>query len=278
MEGHAPFELDTELPVHSIEWVKEEMAKKNLPPLMKASDLAKVDYVTTGLPELDEVLRQKGSKEPGGFPRGRVSEIYGMEGVGKTSLTLQAIAGIQKAGKKVLFIDVENALNIERAKQFGVDLDKLSVSNEVTVEVIGDMVVEYVKQFDVVVIDSLAAMVPQAEYEGDTGEAHMGLKARQMGQFMRKIIKPLAVSKCALIFINQERQSLDPYGPKKYTPGGKAVPFATSLRIELKSLKKDKIEGTTKGVKSQTGQWVTATVIKSKVSTPHVEARFKLLY
>lgn len=278
MTDAAPFNFEAELPVRSIDWIRQEMAKKNLPPLMKASDLGKTTFITTGLPELDEILTPTGGKGPGGFPLGRVSEVYGMEGVGKTSLTLQAIAGIQKAGLKVLFIDAENALNIERAKQFGVDLENLSVTSESAVETVADLVKEYVSKFDVIVIDSIAALVPLAEFEGDAGEAHMGLKARQMGQFMRKIVKPLADSKCALIFINQERMSLDPYGARKYTPGGKAVPFATSLRIELKSLKRDKIEGTTKGVKSRTGQWVTATVIKSKVSKPYVEARFKLLY
>lgn len=278
MDGVAPFNFDEEPPVRSMEWIREEMARKNLPPLMKASELGKVAFITTGLPELDKILVPTGEKGTGGFPLGRVSEVYGMEGVGKTSLTLQSIAGIQKTGKKVLFIDAENALNIDRAKQFGVDLDKLTVTTENAVETVADIIQEYVTDFDVIVVDSLAALVPLAEFEGDAGEAHMGLKARQMGQFMRKITKPLADSKCALIFINQERMSLDPYGPKKYTPGGKAVPFATSLRIELKSLKRDKIEKTVKGVKERKGQWVTATVVKTKVSKPYAEARFELLY
>lgn len=254
------------------------MARKDLPPLMMASDIGKIQFVTTGLPELDEVLTPIGSKTPGGFPVGRVSEIYGMEGVGKTSLTLQAIAGMQKAKKKILFIDVENALNTQRAKQFGVDLKTLAVSTEAIIETIAELVIEHNSKFDAIVVDSLAAMVPEKEYEGETGEAHMGLKARVMGQFMRKVVKPLADSKCALIFINQERMSLDPYGPRKFTPGGKAVPFATSLRIELTSLKKDKISSGTKDEKSFDGQWVNATVIKSKVSKPYVVARFKLLY
>ena len=186
---------------------------------------------------------------------------------------------LQKAGKKVLFMDVENALNIDRAKQFGVDLEKLQVSTEVTVEDIAEIVAAYVDQFDLIVIDSLAAMVPRNEYEGEAGEAHMGLKARVMGQFMRKIIKPLADAKCALVFINQQRLSLEPFGEKRFTPGGKAVPFATSLRIELKTAKsRDKIESTKGGVKHRSGHWVTAVVTKSKVGKPYVETRFKLLY
>lgn len=245
---------------------------------MMASQLAPTEFVTTGLKELDKVLMPTGTETPGGFPLGRVSEIYGMEGVGKTSLTLQSIAGMQKAGKKILFIDVENALNIARAKQFGVKLDKLAVSTEVTIEVIADLVSEHCSSFDAIVIDSLAAMVPGAEYDGQAGEVHMGLKARQMGQFMRKIIKPLADSKCALIFVNQQRMSLDPYGPKRFTPGGKAVPFATSLRIELTSLKRDKIQSAEVGDKSISGQWVNAQIVKSKVSKPYETARFKILF
>lgn len=272
-----PFSFEP-LPVQSLDWVRREMAKKDLPPLIMASQLAQTAFVTTGIPELDTVLTPTGTKAKGGFPLGRVSEVYGMEGVGKTSLTLQSIAGMQKAGKKVLFIDVENALNIARAKQFGVDLDKLAVSTEVTVEGVADLVSGYCSQFDSIVIDSLAAMIPRAEYEGEAGEAHMGLKARLMGQFMRKIVKPVADSNCALIFINQERMNLNPYGPKTFTVGGRAVPFATSLRIELKSMKADRIAEGTKEAKKITGQWINATVIKSKVSKPHVTARFKLLF
>lgn len=277
MDRGAPFSFEP-FPVRSLNWVRRQMAKKDLPPLIMASQLAPNEFVTTGMKELDKILTPTGTTKSGGFPLGKVSEIYGMEGVGKTSLTLQSIAGMQKAGKKVLFIDVENALNIARAKQFGVNLDKLMVSTEVTIENIAELVSGYCSQFDSIVVDSLAAMVPRAEYDGEAGEVHMGLKARQMGQFMRKIIKPLADSKCALIFINQERMSMDPYGPRTFTPGGKAVPYATSLRIELKSLKRDKITEGTKDDKETTGQWISATVIKSKVSKPYVTARFKLLY
>lgn len=254
------------------------MAKKGLPPLKMASELEHVSFTTSGIPELDEVLKPDGSKKPGGFPIGRVTEIYGLEGVGKTSLTLQAIAGMQKSGKKVLFIDVENALNVDRAKQFGVDLTKLAVSTEVTVEDISDLITGYMDQFDLIVVDSLAAMIPKAEYEGEPGESHMGLKARQMGQMMRKIAKPLADNHCALIFINQQRENLEMFSAKYTTPGGKAVPYATSLRIELKAPKKDKIEKTTAGTKERVGHWITAVVTKSKVGKPYVEAKFKLLY
>lgn len=259
------------------------MAKKNLPPLKMASELAPVSFITTGIPEIDEVLTPKGSKTTGGFPKGRVTEIYGMEGVGKTSVTLQSIAGMQKQGLKALFIDTENALNIDRAKDFGVDLTTLAVSTEAVAERIIDIVLAYVKEFDVIVIDSLAGMVAAAEFDEEgveeSGGSFMGVKARIMGQFMRKVVKPLADSGCALIFINQERMNLQPFGKKTFTPGGKAVPYATSLRIELKSGRvADKIVKSVKGEKEISGQYVTAIIRKTKVGTPDVETRFKLLY
>jgi len=255
------------------------MAKKQLPPLIMASELAPVSFITTGIPEIDAAIKPKKSKDLGGFPRGRVSEVYGMEGVGKTSLTLQAIAGMQKAGLKALFIDTENALNVDRAEEFGVDLKTLAVSTEAIVERVIDVVLGYMTSYDVIVIDSLAAMVPAAEFDEagleESGGAFMGLKARMMGQFMRKVIKPLADSKCALVFVNQERMNLQPFGKKTFTPGGKAVPYATSLRIELKSNRSaDRIMSD----KAQTGQWVTAHIQKSKVGVPHVETKFKILY
>lgn len=282
MDNGEVFEFG-QLPRKSIDWINSEMAKKGLPPIMMASELAPVSFITTGIPEIDEALRPKKSKTVGGFPRGRVSEIYGMEGVGKTSVSLQAIAGMQKANLKALFIDVENALNVDRAVEFGVDLTKLAVSNEAILERVIDIVLAYAGGFDVIIVDSLAALVPNAEFDeenlDDSGGAFMGLKARMMGQFMRKVVKPLADSNCALVFINQERMNLQPFGKKTFTPGGKAVPFATSLRIELKSNRRvDQIETTKGGEKHRSGQWITAHIEKSKVGTPHVETRFKLLY
>lgn len=278
-----PWELDAKLPVQPIDWIRTEMAKKKLPPLVMASEIAPVSFITTGIPEIDAAIKPKKSKDVGGFPRGRVSEVYGMEGVGKTSVTLQSIAGMQKAGLKALFIDTENALNVDRAEELGVDLKKLAVSTEAVAEKVIDIVLGYIEQFDVIVIDSLAGMVASAEFdeEGleDSGGAFMGLKARIMGQFMRKVVKPLNDSKCALIFINQERMNLQPFGKKTFTPGGKAVPYATSLRIELKSNRvADYITKTTNGETKRIGQWITAHIQKSKVGVPHVETKFKLLY
>lgn len=258
------------LPRRSIEWVRSEMVKRQLPPLIMASEMAPIEFITTGIPELDKVCK--------GFPVGKVTEIYGLEGVGKTSLTLQSIAGLQKAKKKVLFIDVENALNVERAKHFGIDTTKLAVSTEPTIEGVSDLILAHMGSFDAIIVDSIAAMVPGAEYEGESGEAHMGLKARVLGQFMRKVIAKLNTAKCTLIFINQLRYDLTPFSAKFFTPGGKAIPFAAMLRIELSSPKKDRISSSSKGEKTTTGKWITAKIIKSKTGAPDVEARFKLLY
>lgn len=232
--------------------------------------MAPIEFISTGIPELDAICK--------GFPLGKVSEIYGLEGVGKTSVTLSSIAGLQKLKKKVLFIDVENALNPERASHFGVALDKLDVSTESTIEGIADLLEAYMEKYDVIIVDSVAAMVPMAEYEGEAGEAHMGLKARLLGQMMRKIVARLNNTRCSLVFINQQRFDLTPFSSKFYTPGGKAIPYAAMLRIELKSFGKDKIEQTVKGVKTKTGKWVTAKVVKSKTGAPDVEARFRLLF
>lgn len=259
-----------QLPLRSIDWIQSEMAKKGLPPLMKASEMSPIEFVTTGIPELDEICK--------GFPVGKISEIYGLEGVGKTSVTLLSIAGLQKAKKKVIFIDVENALNVDRAKYFGIDTKKLDVSTEPTVEGVSDLIDAYMETYDAIIVDSIAAMVPRAEYEGEAGEAHMGLKARVLGQMMRKVVARLNDNKCTLIFINQQRFDLQPFSAKFFTPGGKAIPFAASLRIELASPKKDRVKSTVKGATSTTGKWITAKIIKSKTGAPDVEARFKLLY
>lgn len=272
MDAALGYDEVPELPSRNdLDWINELMAKKELPPLMRASEMTPLQFVSTGIPALDKIVQ--------GYPLGRVTEIYGMEGVGKTSITLMSIAGMQKDGKKVLFCDVENALNPIRAQEFGVNLDELFVTTEVTIEAITELVVGYAKDFDAVIIDSLAAMVPADEYEGDAGEAHMGLKARRMGQFMRKAVKVISESNTALIFINQQRESLEMFSAKYYTPGGKAVPFATSLRIELTSPKsKGKLEKTVKGVKTRVGQKVWAKVIKSKVSKPYTTAEFDIMY
>lgn len=233
--------------------------------LIKASDLPEIEFITTGFPELDKVVR---------FPRGRVTEIYGLQSVGKTTLTMISIAGMTKAGLRTLFIDVENTFHKEWATNLGVDLAKLTVSNEVILEEIVELVREHIKEFDVIVIDSVAAMIPRAEFEGKSGDAIMGVKAKLMNQFLRMITKPLADTKCALIFINQMRENFDMFAAKYSTPGGMGLKFAASLRLELKTTRKDRI--IKKG--EQVGHKVTVSVIKSKVGKPKQSAQFDVLY
>lgn len=243
--------------------------KKELPKLIKASELPEIEFITTGFPELDEVVQ---------FPRGRVTEIFGLQSVGKTTLTLISIAGITKSGLKTLFIDVENTFNKDRAIELGIDIDKLYVSNESIVEEIVQIVRDNLKSFDVIVIDSVAAMIPRAEFEGQSGDAVMGLKARLMGQFMRMITADLAKSGCALIFINQLRESMEMFSAKYSTPGGMALKFHASLRLELKTTSKDRIYKTIDGEKKQVGHWVTVDIAKSKVGRPRQSARFQVIY
>lgn len=233
--------------------------------LIFANQLPDLDYVTTGFPELDKIVR---------FPRKRISEIYGLQGVGKTTLTMKSLAGLTKEKRKVLYVDVENSFNKDRAQALGVDLTRLAVAPVSILEEVADTVTENIKGFDAIVVDSVAQMVPRAEYEGEYGDALIGLKARLMGQFMRRISSDLYKSNCALIFINQLRENIAMFTAKYSTPGGMALKYAASLRIELKTTAKDRI---IKGGE-QIGHYVTAEITKSKIGKPKQTAKFKLLY
>lgn len=242
------------------------MAEKKL---IKASDLPQVEFITTGFPEVDEIVK---------FPRGRMVEIFGLQSVGKTTLTMISIAGMTKAGLKCLFIDVENTFNKDWAEKLGVDLDKLMVSDEVILEEIVTLVKDHVSEFDVIVIDSVAAMIPRVEYEGKSGESFMGVKAKLMNQFMRMITSPLAKNGTCLIFINQLRENMEMFSAKYQTPGGLGLKFAASLRLELKTTAKDRIEKTVKGVKTRVGHRVTVNIVKSKVGKPQQSTQFEVIY
>lgn len=242
------------------------MAQKKL---VKASDLPDIEFITTGFPEVDKIVQ---------FPKGRIVEIFGLQSVGKTTLTMISMAGMTKAGLSCLFIDVENTFNKEWAMKLEVPLDKLMVSDEVIVEEIVETVKENVDKFDVIVIDSVAAMIPRAEFEGKSGDAVMGLKARLMNQFMRMIAGPLAKHNTTLIFINQLRENMDMFSAKYQTPGGLGLKFAASLRLELKTTAKDRLEKQVKGVKTRYGHRVTVTVEKSKVGKPKASTQFDVIY
>lgn len=238
--------------------------------LQMASDLPPLEFIPTGLGTLDDLT--------GGFPRSRITELYGLQGVGKTTLTLMSIAAATKAGLKVVFIDCENAWNGPRAIELGVDPKKVAVMPVSMLEEVNDILLGEVHTFDMIIVDSVAAMVPRAEIEGEAGDSHVGLKARLMGQLVRRVNAELSKSKCAVVFINQLRESMEMYAPKFNTTGGYALRYFSSLRIELKTTAKDRLEKTVKGQKVRYGHSVTAIIIKSRVCKPYEQVSFDINY
>lgn len=229
------------------------------------AEVGDIEFITSGITEIDTIT--------GGIPKGRITEIHGMASVGKSEFVQVCLSEMSKAGK-VLYIDAENALNPQRLVAKGGDSKNITVTDMYIMEEVANYVVDNLKNFDVIVIDSVASLVPRAEYEGETGDQFVGLRARLMGQWMRKLIGPLGKSKCAVVFINQLRESMSMYGDPLFTPGGKALPYAASLRLKLSSNKADRIvkEGTT------TGHWVQVEVTKSRVCAPYQKTKFMLVY
>jgi recombination protein RecA len=242
-----------------------EAVEKGRHMLIKGSDIKPIEFVSSGISELDALTQ---------LPKGRITEFYGMQGVGKTTLVTKTISEMSKTSK-VLYIDAENALNPGRLTELGANNKNITIATTYVLEDVADLTIDSIGKYDIIVVDSVASLIPRAEDDGETGDMFMGLKARLMGQFMRKLVGRLGKSSTAVVFINQLRETMELYGPKKSTPGGHALPFAASLRIELSTTKADRIKDKDGGFK---GHWVNLEITKSKVCRPYQKTRFRIDY